>query len=275
MRVAQMPTLIYRVLAIALLLAAALKAYAIFSGLHVQDGWSNDPKFRMLAIEWEALLGFWLLFGRAGAVRWTAAFLTFVSFAVVSGVLGVTGAASCGCLGIIHVNPWWMFMFDLAAMAVLLSLRPLWLDFKQRRYAMLAGALAAIAFTGMAVANIGAPKDLALLELREIGIAMPREVSVGAGHAGEWREASLEIANHGSEPVRVYGGSYGCGLDLLSDCPAVVLPGAATKLRVRLRLPKDIGEYAFNGSFFISNEAGSTAWDVPVTVNGVTLGNPD
>jgi hypothetical protein len=265
---------VYGFFALVLLLAAGLKAYAFFVGKTIEDGWSNDPKLKLLSIEWEVVLGLFLLFGRSEFYRWLLVFLTFLSFAFVSGALGIKGAASCGCLGRIHVNPWWMLVFDLAALAVLLSMRPLWADVKRFRYAALLGAMAAIGLTGMALAWIGERQDPATRMRKEIGITMPREVSVGAGFPGEWRENLVEITNQGTDSVRVYGGSFGCGLDLLSDCPLTILPGTKSKLRVRFRLPNEKGDYTDNGVFFVSDLAGTTAWEVPVSVTGVTLANP-
>jgi hypothetical protein len=265
---------LFKILAALLLLSASLKAYAHFYG-HLQVGWFDDPRLRLLTIEWEAILGIWLLVGQVGLATWVAAFLTFTGFATVSGILGVSGAKSCGCLGLVHISPWWMFSLDLLAISSLLWLRPTRLELTSGSALKLGAKLGAIgivclAFAGFANTKIGKESQA---KIRGDGVVVPAEVDLGVGQADEWLYSSITITNWIEVPVRVYGGSTACNFDILVDCPAIIQPRTTITLRVGLRLPGEIGQHAFNVKFWVSDEAGSVSWDVPFALIGTTLGD--
>jgi thiol-disulfide isomerase/thioredoxin len=70
-------------------------------------------------------LGIWLLSGLFKRAAWLAAVACFSLFCCVTLYKGLTGAASCGCFGNVHVNPWvTLFAIDLPAVLALLLFRP-------------------------------------------------------------------------------------------------------------------------------------------------------
>ena len=68
---------------------------------------------------WELILGSVLVLGFARPITWLATLLTFVVFAAVSGYLGWTGVADCGCFGVIKASPWHAFAVDVTALVLL------------------------------------------------------------------------------------------------------------------------------------------------------------
>lgn len=107
-----------------LLAAAGLKVY----GLNVQPVAQHSilfhPTVQFAAVEWEIVLGAWLLSGRWPTEAWAAAVVTFLIFGGVSLHLGLTGQALCGCFGSVEASPWHAFAVDVAALALLAVRRP-------------------------------------------------------------------------------------------------------------------------------------------------------
>src|SRR6266851_8878958 len=110
-------------LGILLLLAAGLKLAGKNVSAVPQVGWYATPMVQMAAVEWELVLGVWLLSGRYRIGSWLTALGTFAMFGAVSGYLGWIGVATCGCFGAIKASPWYAFGVDVAVLAVLLVVR--------------------------------------------------------------------------------------------------------------------------------------------------------
>jgi thiol-disulfide isomerase/thioredoxin len=88
------------------------------------DLWSWRA-FLIFQVEFELALGIWLLSGLFRRLAWLAALLCFGLFCAVTLYKGLMGAASCGCFGRVHVNPWvTLLAVDLPAAAALGVFRP-------------------------------------------------------------------------------------------------------------------------------------------------------
>jgi hypothetical protein len=70
-----------------------------------QHGRLASASVQFAVLEWEIVLGLWLLSRRNPSWTWAAAVLTFLAFAGVSFHLGVIGQASCGCFGNLAASP--------------------------------------------------------------------------------------------------------------------------------------------------------------------------
>jgi thiol-disulfide isomerase/thioredoxin len=76
-------------------------------------------------VEFELAMGIWLLSGVFKRLAWLAGLLCFGLFCCVTLYKGLTGAASCGCFGTVHVNPWiTLLAIDLPAVIALSLFRP-------------------------------------------------------------------------------------------------------------------------------------------------------
>ena len=117
--------IVMKLLAALLLTAAVLKGWQLLTEpVANSDIWSYRP-FLILTVEFELALGIWLLSGLFKKAAWLAALLCFSAFSAITLYKVVTGAASCGCFGTVHVNPWiTLFAIDLPAVIALVALRP-------------------------------------------------------------------------------------------------------------------------------------------------------
>jgi hypothetical protein len=112
------------VLGLLLLTAAVFKIHGWSISTVPPMGWFSAPGVQATAIGWEILLGACLLCGIAPLGSWLAASATFALLAGISGYLGWIGQASCDCFGAIQASPWLAFAVDLAALLMLLRVRP-------------------------------------------------------------------------------------------------------------------------------------------------------
>jgi hypothetical protein len=116
---------ILKVLGILLLAAAVLKGHELLTTpMANTDIWSNRY-FLIFQVEFELALSIWLLSGLFRRAAWLVVLGCFTLFCCVTLYKGLTGAASCGCFGKVHVNPWvTLFAIDLPAVVSLLLFRP-------------------------------------------------------------------------------------------------------------------------------------------------------
>src|SRR5262245_11117104 len=85
-----------RVLGLLLLVAAGLKAYGVAVEPVGSAGLFSAPGFQIAVVQFEIVLGVWLLWGIKPVGAWAAAVATFACFAGVSFYLGWEGQTSCG-----------------------------------------------------------------------------------------------------------------------------------------------------------------------------------
>ena len=94
--------------------AAALKAVELVVDPAVAMTRPLGRYFLPAAIGVELALGLLILSGLYWRTLRPFALLLFTGFAGYSLYLALNGAASCGCFGPVHVNPWWTFGLDCA-----------------------------------------------------------------------------------------------------------------------------------------------------------------
>lgn len=118
-------SIVLRLLGVLLLAAGALKGWQLLTEpMANNDIWSYRP-FLILQVEFELAMGLWLLSGLLPKAAWLASLGCFCLFCLVTLYKGLSGAASCGCFGPVHVNPWITLMaIDLPAVAALTIFRP-------------------------------------------------------------------------------------------------------------------------------------------------------
>ena len=109
----------------ALLLAASgLKTVQLFLS-PADDALLGDSRIlTVLVIEFEILLTGWLISGIAQRPARAFAIITFVVFAVASLKMALEGQSSCGCFGLLKVNPWITLLIDLATITLLMKWQP-------------------------------------------------------------------------------------------------------------------------------------------------------
>ena len=244
-------------LGILLLVAAALKLYGLNFAPFAQYGRLSNAAIGLAAVEWEIVLGLWLLSGRAALGAWGAALLTFLTFAGVSAFLDIIGQASCGCFGSVKASPWVAFGIDVAALGLLAIARPDFRTMSQfprwqwvREFGIVAGAVAFCAgIMGLTSLAYGSP-DAALARLRGERLSVrPGIVDIRSGEAGQIMEAAVEIVNRTDRPVKIFGGTSDCSCVTTKDLPLTLAPGEALQISVQVRLPASPG--IFNRKAFL------------------------
>jgi hypothetical protein len=247
-----------------LLLAGTLKLTGLLDGSPRGDGWWADFRIQLLAIVWEFVLGGWLLSGSRPLAAGLSTLVTFIGFAGLSGYLGVSGVSSCGCFGAAaRTNPWWSFALDVVAIFLLLYYSPprgSWSQLKAECTGTLpvAAGVSIATVVGLMIVSRYPSADLMFARIRgDTVTARPAMVNVGIGRPEELREGTISVSNWSSQPLKVFGGSSGCDIDILRDCPKTIAPGSTEPFRVRYRLSAVEGWTKRRVQLWAIQEAGS------------------
>ena len=107
------------VVSLVLLLAAFFKAHDLASGYASAASKNAFPWMTIGSIAFETILALWLIANLSPRVTRCIAIGSFALFAGVSFLRAFAGETSCGCFGSLQINPWWMALFDVAAVAAL------------------------------------------------------------------------------------------------------------------------------------------------------------
>ncbi|MDR2346341.1 MAG: hypothetical protein LBE18_09770 [Planctomycetaceae bacterium] len=129
------------IIAIILIIAAGLKTYqlatapipppvqgSIFTPLLVilSKRW-----LLMIIVELEILFALILFSGILRQLTWFISLLCFTSFSIISIIKGLSGESSCGCFGVVAVNPWITVLMDLIIVILLIVFsEPIKINFK-------------------------------------------------------------------------------------------------------------------------------------------------
>lgn len=223
-----------------LLVTAGLKLYGLGTSAVPRVGWFAQPWVQLLAIEWELVLGAWLLSGRWPRASWLLAVLTFGAFAAVSGYLGWVGVASCGCFGVIKTNPWWAFGIDVIAFSLLAVSRSRGQEVERvsgacSRAASVAVAVAIIVLIGSLVFG---STEVAVARLRGETVTVDqRSINFGDGKPGDDLQSVVTVFNWSSQPLKLIGGTTDCSCLTTSDLPVLIPPGESRKIAIHLKVP--------------------------------------
>lgn len=274
--------MILRILGCLLLVAAALKLH----GLAIEPiggGSFSQPWLQTVIVEWEIILGAWLMSGTHRLLASIVAMATFVIFAAASFWQGWIGQSSCGCFGAIQVNPWLSFSIDIVALLLLMvSAR------RERREptntlhppkvlrVVGVGACGVFAILGVltAIATVifGSPQaGLAYLRGERLSV-QPRFVDVGEGGLGETREVAVLLHNWTDRPIRILGGTSDCSCVVTKDLPINVEPGETRFLTVSVVLNGAPGDFSRLALLFTDDEASHV---VPFRLSGRIVSHGD
>jgi len=89
-----------------LIVATALKIHQLLTEPIISKGFWESWEFFLIQIPLELGLGIWLVCGLFRKAAWMLAVLAFGLFIVVTLQKALLGAESCGCFGMVKVNPW-------------------------------------------------------------------------------------------------------------------------------------------------------------------------
>lgn len=222
-----------------LLVAAVLKLVGWNVSPFAQYGWLLSPTVQSFAVIWEVLLGVWLLSRKSPFLSWLATVLTFTTFAVVSGYLGIIGQANCGCFGVIKASPWAAFAVDVAALVLLALGRPLVANWAEVVGSLKwVGGVAALVVVVAAGGTLACGSlDAALASLRGQSLVVSPVVDFGSGKPGDVLSSQVTVRNYSGKTVRLVGGTSSCSCTATDEMPISIDPGDEVVVNVRLRIP--------------------------------------
>jgi hypothetical protein len=246
--------------------AAGLKLYGLQVSAVPRIGPLYAPWVQMAVLQWEIILGLWLVSGWYPLGSWLAAVGTFAAFAAVSGYLGWAGQAGCGCFGSVEASPWHAFAVDVLILLTLAWVRPDWrLLLEHPRLALRrAGGTALAFFAGAAVlfsllAGLGAwmfgSLDAALAHIRGERVSVrPGFVDLGSGAPGQSVATTVELVNRTDRPVRIIGGTSDCSCVTTNDLPVTLAPGESRPVSIRVGLPTTPGLFNRQAFFWTDDD---------------------
>jgi thiol-disulfide isomerase/thioredoxin len=110
---------------VVLLVATALKIQQLLTEPILSKGFWESWEFFLIQIPLELGLGIWLVCGLFRKAGWLLGLIAFGGFIGVTLFKGITGAESCGCFGMVKVNPWiTLFVMDVPIFILLAVFRP-------------------------------------------------------------------------------------------------------------------------------------------------------
>ncbi len=180
-----------------LVLAGVLKGQQLLADPSVGRASGFPRELLIGASAFELAFGCWLLAGLYRRLTRWLALSWFTSLAAVASAQALGGAPSCACLGELHTHPWFMFAFDVAAVAALWTWTPH--DHSSRRQLptiLCLTLLPAAALLGLA----GASRDRTLFA----------EIDLGDIAQGGQKQHAFQCRNDSGAFVEVAGIETSC-----------------------------------------------------------------
>jgi uncharacterized membrane protein YphA (DoxX/SURF4 family) len=274
------------VLATVLFAAALLKAYQLATVPTLSEGLLHSRWLNIFVVEFELLFGIWLLLDLLPKWTWLATATLFLLFALVSFYKALSGETSCGCFGIIEVNPWLTAVFDLIIVGLLSVFRPL-KDVVSETAAVLKPQLYPLVIVWLLVAVsilwTMLQNDRAFRFLADTAHdTKPRPMHVGGLLCENvvWNFGSIDsvgtsrisheftLHNESKEPVTIKNVQSACGCMVAQNYDKELAPGSSTKLKVDVQLPSTPGPFNKNLAVQVGDEF------IPLYVVGETAANP-
>ena len=224
------------------MVAAGLKLAGSNSASLIADNPLDRPWVRLGAIEWELLLGLWLVAGSYYRAAWLFGLLTFSAFAAVGTYFGFNGHTSCNCLGAVATRPWVMVALDVIVLVALLRTRPGGVAFIITWRSVTIAAIATLTgFTLFGTSGGEAAQDRVRTALLGSHLKVAENRFDFGRHApGEIVFVDVEVGNVGGEPLTVVGGTNDCSLHV-TGVPRVVPPHGTANVQVGLKIPERKG----------------------------------
>ena len=236
------------VLAGVLLAAAGLKLHALTAPHPILPGWYSSPMVQLLAAQWEIGLALWLVSGWFRTGAWLASLFTFMGFACLALLLALSGSRSCGCLGQVRANPWYMVVADALAVAVLLGVRPTWDELKSSFASVTAasarwkviGPVGAAVLVSILLYQYPRLRQQVAFHVTGTDVFFANgtsEIRLILPASGEALTGVVTLRNEALHPVRIVGGyTDGQCLNTL-DLPCVIEGGSEATIRVKCQYP--------------------------------------
>jgi uncharacterized protein DUF1573/methylamine utilization protein MauE len=117
-------TIVRLIVAAVLLGAAVLKAHELVTRPVLNQDLLSYRWSLSLQVLFELGLGLTLALGVFRRLIWATTVAAFLFFCLITIYKGLSGEASCGCFGVVQVNPWYTLILDVAIVVWSLVFRP-------------------------------------------------------------------------------------------------------------------------------------------------------
>lgn len=108
-----------------MIVASALKVHQLITEPIISKGFWESWIFFLIQIPLEMGLGIWLVCGPFRKAGWLLGLIAYCGFIGVTLFKALTGEASCGCFGVVKVNPWiTLSAIDIPIFLLLVIFRP-------------------------------------------------------------------------------------------------------------------------------------------------------
>lgn len=242
-----------------LLIAAALKAYSLFTDRVSGPGPLQSSSFQILLIEAELACGLALWLGLwPRLTRWTV-MLLFASFFGVALSQAMGGARSCACFGRVEVHPWLAVLLDAAIVVTLFCWQGAGKVGEERillRPVVATVSFGAVLIFPLAILAFGRPAGYPWVHVS------PEHIDVGTLEQGSYRTIVLHLRNPHEDPVAIDTMESTCPCIETDGVRCVVEPGAEKRIGVNLDLAR---EPEFVGRLEIGLRGVTTAGDTAFT----------
>lgn len=244
--------------AILLLTAAALKAWPLLTGSAVESQATSIGK--LVLIQGEILLAFWLTSGVGAAWAFRVAILFFAGAAIVNLRSIWLGEGSCGCFGKVEVPPWVSLILNSGLLAGLIWKRP------KMTGGFIRSTNAAIRSCGWAplvcvlMVIVGGGLAVARSYFRPVVIEAPKAIDLGELIAGEKKRVSIPLRNLSDKPVVTLGARTSCKCSVVEGLPVTIAPNSSSDVMLQISISQNTG---YNGSImFYTDNSHSPTFEV-------------
>lgn len=235
-------TVVRVVLGLLLLLAALLKGHQLATEPFARTGLPGPRWLGVALVEFEFLLGVWLLSGFAAKAASALATLGFCAFVCVSLFKAIAGEESCGCFGKVAMSPWVSVAISVSAVVSLLLVPGPTRSraFNGRSMGLMAAPIALAAWGGFKMTEISwvNPQNVRGLicaeSLHDFGTIIPSQ-NLRSEHV-------FVLRNTSDHPIRILETSSTCGCTTATPATQLIEPGQHTEVRVALDLRDRIGQ---------------------------------
>lgn len=241
---------------------SVLLAAALLKLIQFIDGGADESILRGFAprstysiIVLESALACWLFTGWHGVRLWEVTVLASVGMICVGACEVLAHRTSCGCFGVVSVDPRISLGVSTSMLLALIVSRPSTRETSGSRSSMLcrwmkpALLLTSVLLAVMVVIVVPDPRFLAKFRGDSI-VSLPTVSRIEPRRPNEVVVLRLELCNVTDRPIRIIGMKTGCRCRLARPLPVTVLPNQAIPVAITFQAPRTLGKSSDEAVFF-------------------------
>jgi hypothetical protein len=164
--------------------------------------------------------------------------------------MGLTGQKDCGCFGIVKVNPWITFIFDIACVTILVLTRPHYPSSALLRTLTVVVGLGGAALAAIGFANAPAGEEW-IYRLRGHAVTLtPASQDIGEAEEGAIREIRVTVHNRSQQNLTITGASSSCSCVATGGLPLVLAAHGTADINIEVTFKGSPGQFVRQFEFF-------------------------